>query len=144
MIRGFLTQSAVLLLAMACVPNNQQSTAGRSSIDAACPATRYSDTDRASANISDWTRANAEFVSFIVDGQRAAWNLPNSTQLGIENSESPMPRFNPPIDPKNVKSLTVLQPAEAKRLYNACPGVLLAIVTTKAGDWRPASAHPQQ
>jgi ferredoxin-like protein FixX len=140
MIRGFATQSAVLLFAMACVPNNQRSNAGRSSLDATCPATRYTDTDRASPDLSVSSRANAEFVSFIVDGQRAAWNLPNSTQLGIEYSEGPMPRFNPPIDPRNIQSIKILQPTEAKRLYNACPGVLLAVVTTKAGDWRP----PQQ
>jgi hypothetical protein len=49
-----------------------------------------------------------------------------------------MPEFNPPIDRGNIQSANALQPDEAKRLYNACPGVLLVLMLTKAGNWRPA------
>jgi hypothetical protein len=77
-------------------------------------------------------------VSFIVDGQRAIWNVPNSTQIGIEVGRGPMPEFNPLIDRGNVQSVKALQPDEAKRLYNACPGVLVVLIRTKAGNWRPA------
>lgn len=139
MIRRLSARCGLLVFATACASNSRQtSSAGRSSLDATCPVTAYSETDRKSSNLSISSRANAEFVSFIVDGQRAAWNLPNSTLLGIEYSEGPPPQFNPPIDWRSVQSIKAVQGEEARRLYNACPGVFVAVIRTKTGNWRPA------
>jgi hypothetical protein len=139
MIRRLSARYGLLVFATACANTNPQILGGgRSSLDANCPVTAYSETDRKSSNLSVSSRANAEFVSFIVDGQRAIWNVPNAARLGIEYSRGPMPEFNPPIDRGNVQSVKALQPDEAKRLYNACPGVLVVLMLTKAGNWRPA------
>jgi len=139
MLRQLPVGYAVVIVAFACAHYSQKAShAGDSSADANCPVTSYSEADRKGPNLGKASGANPEFVSFIVDGQRAAWNLPNSTHIGTEFSESPPPQFDPPIDWRRIQIVRVVQGEDAKRLYNACPGVLVVDLRTETGDWHPA------
>jgi hypothetical protein len=67
-------------------------------------------------------------VSYLVDGQRAYWNEPKNGATAFRV---------PDIDPDDIRTLEILEPASARKRFGSCPGVELIVITTKSRTWRP-------
>ena len=68
------------------------------------------------------------FVSYLVDSQRAYWN---------ESKHGETAFHVPDIDPDDIRTLEILEPAAAQQRFGTCPGVELIVITTKRRTWRP-------
>jgi hypothetical protein len=82
------------------------------------------------SNVSpdDSFRDDVSFVSYLVDGQRAYWNEPKNGKTAFRV---------PDIDPDDIRTLEILEPASARKRFGSCPGVELIVITTKSRTWRP-------
>jgi hypothetical protein len=82
------------------------------------------------SNVSpdDSFRDDVSFVSYLVDGQRAYWNEPKNGKTAFHV---------PDIDPDDIRTLEILEPASARKRFGSCPGVELIVITTKSRTWRP-------
>lgn len=82
------------------------------------------------SNVSpdDSFRDDVSFVSYLVDGQRAYWNEPKNGATAFRV---------PDIDPDDIRTLEILEPASARKRFGSCPGVELIVITTKSRTWRP-------
>lgn len=72
--------------------------------------------------------ADVAYVSYLVDGQRAYWN---------ESKDDRTAYHVPDIDPDDIQSVEIMQPATARSKFGTCPGVELIVITTKSHTWRP-------
>ena len=70
----------------------------------------------------------AAFMNIVIDDKRAAMNVPR-----YEINEAFT--FHPPLDPREILSITQLLPSEATRWYRPCPGVDVVMIRTKSGKW---------
>ena len=78
-------------------------------------------------------RDNVPFVSYLVDSQRAYWNEPKHGEAAFHV---------PDIDPDDIRTMEILEPAAAQQRFGTCPGVELIVITTKSRTWRPPPVVP--
>lgn len=81
----------------------------------------------ASKAAGDSVRKTA-FMSIVIDDKWAAMNLPR-----YELNEAFT--FHPPLDPRDILSITPLSPSEGARWYRPCPGVQVMMIRTRSGKW---------
>ena len=74
-------------------------------------------------------------MSIIIDGRRAAWNLPDS--MMSENITFGLLR-------SDIKSMKPVEREEAERIYGVCPGVDLVLIETKSGNWQPPKSKSRE
>jgi len=72
------------------------------------------------------------FVSYLVDDQRAYWNERKNVTTAFHV---------PDIDPDDIRTLEILEPASAQQRFGTCPGVELIVITTKSRTWRPPAPY---
>jgi hypothetical protein len=75
----------------------------------------------------DSLKSNA-FMSIVIDDKRAAMNVP---KYQINEAFT----FHPPLDPRDILSITPLSPGEGARWYRPCPGVQVTMIRTRSGHW---------
>ena len=74
------------------------------------------------------TTRKAPFVSFVIDGRRAAMNIPTDRWNEV-------PILDHPFDASQIVSITHLSPRDGAQWYKPCPGVMIIVIRTKTGDW---------
>lgn len=128
---------AMVIVVIACAANHPPVT--KSVARSACPTPR-SDSTKASATTVGGARAirrpvhSPELLSIIIDGRIAVWNYPRSQMDDYTST------FNPSVRASELKSVIVVKPEEAERLYGGCPGVPIMVIETKSGNWHPADS----
>jgi len=70
----------------------------------------------------------AAFMNIVIDDKRAAMNI---SKYEINEAFT----FHPPLDPRDILSITPLSPSEGARWYRSCPGVEVIMIRTKSGKW---------
>jgi hypothetical protein len=79
----------------------------------------------------------AVFMNIVIDDQRAAMNVP---KYQINEAFT----FDPPLDPREILSITTLSPSEGARWYRPCPGVEVIMIRTKSGKWGQVPGRPER
>ena len=91
---------------------------------------------RGASNAAVDSVRNAAFMSIVIDDKRAAMNVAK-----YQVSEAPI--FHPPLDPREILSMTQLSTREGARWYRPCAGVEVIMIRTKSGQWgqNPGNSH---
>jgi hypothetical protein len=76
----------------------------------------------------------AAFMNIVIDDKRAAMNI---SKYEINEAFT----FHPPLDPRDILSITPLSPSEGARWYRSCPGVEVIMIRTKSGKWGQDSGN---
>jgi hypothetical protein len=127
---------AIVIVVIACAANHPPAT--KSIARSACPTPRSDSTKASATKVGDATamrRVHSQtLLSIIIDGRIAVWNYPQSQ---MDDYTSP---YNPSLSASELKSVILVDPEKAERLYGTCPGVPVFVIETKAGNWHPADS----
>ena len=126
--------SAIVIVVIACAANHPP--APRSVARPACPTPRTDSTKASARKVGDATaiprpKHNSDLLSIIIDGRIAVWNYPQSQ---MDDYTSP---YDPSLRASELKSVVLVDPEKAERLYGTCPGVPVFVIETKSGNWHP-------
>ena len=127
----------IVIVLIACVAKHPPAT--KSFEPSACPTLRNDLTNASATKVGDSTTIrrpshHPELLSIIIDGRRAVWNYPVSQMDDYTST------FKPSLMASELKSVVLVKPDEAERLYGTCPGVPLFVIETKSGNWHPADS----
>ena len=127
----------IVIVVIACAANHPPAT--KSFGPPACPTLRNDSTKLSATQAADAATIRRpsqypEFLSIIIDGRRAVWNYP------ISQMDDYTSTFKPSLRPSELKSVILVKPDEAERLYGSCPGVPVFVIETKSGNWHPADS----
>ena len=128
---------AIVIVVMACAAKHPPVT--KSFESPACPTLRHDSTKASATKVGDSATIrrlsqHPELLSIIIDGRRAAWNYPVSQMDDYTST------FNPSLRVSELKSVVLIDPDRAVRLYGGCPGVPMFVIETKSGNWHPTDS----